>query len=285
LIGFYNHLNNGDYMPIDVANLAGTAVLTFSEEFDRFKTWDGASGWDTSWSYAPPEGTRGYNNELQWYIKAGYHPTVGVRPWQARGGVLSLAAQRTPATIAAAVKNAPYVSGMINSFHSFSLTYGYVEMRAQLPKGKGLWPAFWMLRKDKAKSSEIDIMEQIGQLPNTWYSTVHSFASGSIVSVRGTHTGVDTSAAMHTYGLNWTETVMEFYQDGVKYWETLTPPDAKAPFYVIANLAVGGTWPGVPDAATAFPAVMKIDYIRAYKARAVGPNPGTHSERDAPTPP
>src|SRR5215212_4564284 len=95
-------------------------------------------------------------------------------------GILNITASQTAPLIAPYIGNAQYTSGMINSYHQFSQTYGYFEMRAELPQGQGLWPAFWLLRVDGQLSSEIDIMEQIGSRPDLRYSSVHSFASGSI---------------------------------------------------------------------------------------------------------
>jgi beta-glucanase (GH16 family) len=273
-------------LTIDPKNLAGTATLTFSDEFNSFNTWNGSSGWDTKWYYNPVEGGMGYNNELQWYINEGYAPTDAVNPWAVSSGVLDITAQKTDAAIKASVGGAAYTSGMINSYHDFSQQYGYFEMRADLPAGKGLWPAFWLLRQDGKMSSEIDIMEQIGHQPSLWYSSVHSFASGGIKSVSGTHSGTDTSAGFHTYGMNWTAQKLEFYQDGVKFWEMATPSDMNVPMYMIANLAVGGTWPGSPDSNTQFPSQMHIDYIRVYEdgPRSTHPNPPPNPTPTDPVP-
>jgi beta-glucanase (GH16 family) len=158
-----------------------------------------------------------------------------------------------------------YTSGMITSFHSFSQTYGYFEMKAKLPAGQGLWPAFWLLPTDLSWPPEIDIMEVIGSTPNQLETSVHYDAGGhqmknNTTILEGMTTG------FHTYGVDWQRDKIAWYFDGSKVYEVATPAGMDKPMYMLANLAVGGEWPGSPDGTTSFPATLQIDYIRAYSA-------------------
>ena len=204
-------------------------------------------------------------------MNAGYQPTGSVVPWTATDGVLRITADKTSEHLKPLIQNNSYTSGMINSYHQFSQTYGYFEMRAQLPEGKGLWPAFWLLRQDGLVSSEIDILEMIGQESTKLHNAVHSWETGQI-STKGNETAVpDMTKGFHTYGLSWQPDKIAWYFDGQKVFETDTPADMHTPMFMIANLAVGGTWPGDPDAGTAFPSSMLIDHIRVYSDKSLQP--------------
>jgi hypothetical protein len=155
----------------------------------------------------------------------------------------------------------------LETAHSFSQTYGYFEMRAELPAGQGLWPAFWLLPANGTWPPELDVMEMLGNEPNRVYQTAHSGATGTHTMVSSSAVVSDTSAAFHTYGVDWEPDLITWYVDGQQVFQSATPADMNQPMYMIANLAVGGDWPGSPDGSTAFPATMQIDYIRAYAAK------------------
>jgi beta-glucanase (GH16 family) len=246
-----------------------TAKVTFDDEFNSLSLWNGKSGtWDTTYWYDEDKNgsTLNGNNELEKYINVNYGPTASVKPWTVANGVLTLHADKASPDIAQALGGFQYTSGMINTYHSFSQEYGYFEMKAQLPAGKGLWPAFWLLPEDGSWPPELDVMEVLGNDPTKLYTTVHSNATGqhTMAGVNGGTTVADTSAGYHTYGVDWEADKITFYFDGKQVFQTDTPADMHKPMYMIANLAVGGNWPGSPDASTHFPADMKIDYIRAY---------------------
>src|SRR4051812_466582 len=268
-------------MDIDPQDLTGTATLTFADEFNTFQIWDGMTGWDTTggpqWgARVDAWGTNPYNNELEWYVDPTYQPSNGEpalpNPFSIADGILDITAAPTDPSIQSLIDGQQYTSGMINTFHSFSQTYGYFEMRAELPAGQGIWPAFWLLPQDGSWPPEIDIMEMLGDDPETLYTTVHSLAPGQ---TPGNHTmsqGVSNVAEMssgyHTYGVDWQPDMLTFYFDGQEVYRTPTPADLNKPMYMIANLAIGGTWPGDADSTTRFPAQMNIDYIRAYQSNA-----------------
>ena len=273
-------------MTIDPKNLSATATLTFSDEFTSLSLWNGTTGtWSTKYPFAPEKGgSLPSNGEQEWYINSMYAPTTSVRPWTVSNGVLTLTAQPAPASLQPLIDGYQYTSGMINTFNSFTQTYGYFEMRAQLPAGQGLWPAFWLLQADMSWPPEIDAMEVLGHDMTTLYTAAHTNQTGSHTSKGGTIKVPDMSAGYHTYGVDWQADYITYYFDGNEVWKTATPSDMHEPMYMIANLAVGGYWPGMVNGTTPFPAQMKIDYIRAYSDKGVVTPPPTNPPPTDPPP-
>lgn len=252
---------------IDPKRLSETAALVFADEFSTLQLWDGGNGWDTKYPAAPEHGsTLDGNLEQEWYINHLYAPTASIRPWSASGGVLTLRAEKAAKPILTGpLQPYLYTSGMISSFHQFSTVYGYFEMRAQLPKGQGFWPAFWLLPVSMAWPPEIDVMEVLGNDTTILHNAAHTKQSGTHTS-SGHQTKVpDLSLGFHTYGLDWQKDFIRWFFDGSEIFRVSTPTDIHEPMYLIANLALGGSWGGPVSAATPFPGLMKIDYIRAYK--------------------
>ena len=285
-------------MAIDPNNLSTTATLTFFEEFDTFETWNGTSGLDTvgapQWSTKiRATGTLPYNDESQYYV-AGADGAAGAanslpNPFHVADGALTISAAPADPSIQGSLEEQTYTSGMINTYHDFSQTYGYFEMRAELPAGHGLWPAFWMLPEDGSWPPELDVMEMIGSEPNTLRNTVHSQVSGDW-KVNDTHylneanvTVSDMTSGYHTYGVDWEPDTITWYYDRQPTFQAATPADLDKPMYLIANLAVGGAWAGDPDATTPVPAQMTIDYIRAYSTAPVPALTDTFHFHDAGT--
>lgn len=172
-----------------------------------------------------------------------------------------------------------HTSARLESKGKFEQKYGRIEARIQVPRGQGLWSAFWMLGGNVdtvpwPACGEIDIMENVGMEPRLVHGSLHGpgYSGGAALTQKYALTsGVAFAADYHLYAVEWDSAGARFYVDETLY-ETRTPADAPAgatwaydhPFYVLLNLAVGGTWPGDPDQTTAFPAAMKIDYVRAY---------------------
>ncbi len=189
-------------------------------------------------------------------------------------GVLTLTADKKTVD-ASNGQTYDYTSGMITTGPTtanpnnirFSFKYGYMEMRAKLPAGQGLWPAFWTLPTNLNWPPEIDVFEYLGNQTNVMNMHYH-FPNGSDDGGdSGTKwTGPDFSAGWHTYAVDWEPNAITWYIDGVK---RATYTDASQitsdPMYLVANLAVGGEWPGAPDASTHFPALYQIDYIRVWQ--------------------
>ncbi len=153
---------------------------------------------------------------------------------------------------------------MLTTFKSFSQTYGYFEIRAELASGQGMWPAFWLLPADGSWPPEIDVVETLGRDPTTAYTTVHTNERGYHAYTTDTTAMPDTSQGFHTYGASWRPDAIDFYIDGQFVWGIATPSDLHSPMYMLANLAVGaqGSWPGPAAGETA---TIRIDHIRAYQ--------------------
>jgi beta-glucanase (GH16 family) len=154
--------------------------------------------------------------------------------------------------------------------------YGRVEARMKLPYGQGIWPAFWMLGNNGGwpQSGEMDIMEYIGKTPDTIYQTVHGPGYSGAKGI-GTHYVLSTDSLkndFHVYALEWQPNEIRWYVDDQQVFE-VTPTQIPAgtqwvfdhPFFIILNLAVGGGWPGYPDATTIFPQQLQVDYVRVYQ--------------------
>jgi uncharacterized protein (TIGR03437 family) len=172
--------------------------------------------------------------------------------------------------------SAGYTSARIKTQGKRTFQYGRIEARIKIPYGQGIWPAFWMLGADIGSAGwpacgEIDIMENIGKEPATVHATVHGpgYSGGAGIGGPLNLSGVNFSDAFHVYAVEWSPDVMTFFVDGAKYFE-VTPAKLPAgktwvfqhPFFIILNVAVGGGWPGNPDATTLFPQQMLVDYVR-----------------------
>jgi beta-glucanase (GH16 family) len=173
-----------------------------------------------------------------------------------------------------------YTSARLQTKVKFEKAYGRFEARIQVPRGKGIWPAFWMLGGDVDAVSwpqcgEIDIMENLGSEPNIVHGSLHGpgYSGGQPLTAQYALPGGATLADdFHVFAVEWEKDVIRFYVDSTLY-ETRTPSDVPAgktwvfdhPFFAILNLAVGGQFPGDPDATTTFPQSMRVDYVRVYE--------------------
>jgi beta-glucanase (GH16 family) len=182
-----------------------------------------------------------------------------------------------------------YTSARLKTKGKFSQAYGRFEARIKIPRGQGIWPAFWMLGDDIDKPGwpdcgEIDIMENIGKEPSLVHGTIHgpgysgTNSIGAPYELPGDRRFADD---FHVFAVEWEPDVIRFYVDDHLY-ETRTPADLPKgtkwvydhPFFVLLNVAVGGDWPGNPDGTTVFPQTMLVDYVRVY-ARAGSPTPNS----------
>jgi beta-glucanase (GH16 family) len=243
-------------------------ALTFDEEFDSWRPFRHGQGVWRTWfrdGTGEPltERTLAGNKEVQLYVDPDWAPDggppVGLNPFAVHDGVLDITAQPTPPRLLQRLSGYRYVSGLISSQPSFRQTYGYFEMRARLPRGKGVWPAFWLLPADLSWPPEIDVMESVGD-PSRVYCTLHSSAAKS----EGAEAQVSPEG-FHTYAVAWDARDVAWYVDGREVKRQPTPADMKKPMYLLANIALGGDWAGQPDASTAWPQRLSIDYIRAYR--------------------
>ena len=234
--------------------------LTFSEEFDSALQLPGPKflTWYKRWGNLR---TLVGNKEQQVYLDPEQASELeATAPLTFGNGVLRITADHAPAK-AKRDHNADYTSGLITTEESFVQQYGVFEMRAKLPRGRGLWPAFWMVAETHDANYEIDIMEVLGHEPARVYHSLHGPDQTYLVQKESR--GVDTAEGFHTYAVEWSPEAICFYVDGI--FTEQAPNRFSIPMYMIANLAVGGSWPGAPDAQTGFPATMEVDYIRAYQ--------------------
>ncbi|NEX94659.1 family 16 glycosylhydrolase [Caulobacter sp. 17J65-9] len=262
-------------LPLDRSKLG---ELNFNDEFDRLNLWSAGTReglWKTNYGYGGPTTVDRYtlpnNGEQQIYVAPGFQGTagrdLGLNPYSISGGVLSIRAQRAPDALQPSIWGYDYTSGMLSTKGVHAQTYGYYELRADLPEGRGLWPAFWMLAEDGRKV-ELDILEALGHEPNGPYAFRHDRTSGTN-NLAGMQNLLPHPEGFHTYGLMWSPQWTIWYLDDQEVFRAPTPPALNSPMYMIVNLAVGGNWGGPPDAQTVLPADLKIDYLRVYSLNGV----------------
>jgi beta-glucanase (GH16 family) len=233
-------------------------VLDWHDEFDGTKLDAG--------KWVAETGGHGWGNqELQYYTG---------RPDNLRveDGKLVIEARRED------YKGSRYTSARIKTAGLVERTYGRYEARILIPRGQGIWPAFWMLGVDAGKqgwprSGEIDIMENIGKEPNLVHGTLHGPGYAGANAFGRPQALKEGSYAddWHVFAVEWEPGEIRWYRDGILY-HTARPDNVpggdwvfEQPFYVLLNLAVGGAWPGNPDAATVLPQRMLVDYVRVYR--------------------
>lgn len=226
--------------------------LTFSDEFNQGPL--DTTKWNTTYPYG--RRTTPTNGEWEWYVDDAF---------EFQNGILRIRADKKT------VDNYNYTSGIIASWGKFSQRYGYFEARIRIPKGRGLWPAFWLLPASTAWPPEIDIMENLGHKTEKIFMTNHYVSpSGQHLMASSYYIGPDFSADFHTFAIDWQPGVIIWYIDGVERFRSVSGVPT-IPMYVIANLAVGGSWPGYPDDTTPFPSYLDVDYIRVYQLKTLLP--------------
>lgn len=257
--------------PSGVASAApqGQYQLVWSDEFDGAAL-DPAK-WEALIGTGCPSLCGWGNNELQFYRAE--NAVVG-------GGVLRIVAREE------SFGGRAYTSARLRTRGLADFERGRFEMRAKLPSGRGLWPAFWMFPTDSvygtwAASGEIDIVELVGHEPDRIHGTIHFGAqSPGNTSAGGSYALASGEFAddFHDFALEWDETELRWYVDGVLYnvetswWSSGGPFPAPFDqrFHLLLNLAVGGNWPGPPSTQTQFPAEFVVDHVRVYEATPTG---------------
>jgi beta-glucanase (GH16 family) len=258
---------------------------------DEFNAPDGSAPDPAWWTYdLGVDGDGWGNHELEYYTNRPENVTI-------QGGNLVITARHetfsgpadpghagTGGAAGAATVTREYTSARLKTQGLFSQTYGRFEARIRIPYGQGVWPAFWMLGADLGKSpwpgcGEIDIMENIGKEPTKVHGSLHGPGPGGagtddMTAVYTPPKGPQRFAdGFHVFAIEWEPRVIRFYVDGNLYFTAASRgmPHGTGwvfdhPFFLLLNLAVGGDWPGSPDATTAFPQQMLVDYVRVYES-------------------
>lgn len=234
--------------------------LVMADEFSE----DGAPD-NSMWTYDIGTGMNGWgNNELQYYTD---------RPENVRveDGMLKITAVKE------SFMGSAYTSARIVTRGLFEQAYGRFEARIQLPWGRGLWPAFWLLGANCdeviwPQCGEIDIMEYRGQEPTAMHGSIHGpgYSAGAAITKKYELSNDRFDTGFHVFGIEWGPDYINFYVDDVLY-NQITREDVPGewvydhPFYIILNVAVGGSFVGPPDSNTMFPQTMLVDYVRIYQ--------------------
>jgi beta-glucanase (GH16 family) len=285
-------------MPITVnqnLDTNGTAQLSFDDEFNgsSIDFWNATSNqgtWDTGWAWSPYDsvnttqyGQLHYGQE-EAYVNNNYGGwNASQAPWTLDGqGDLQITASHfAPGSIPNTPSGTDYLSGAINSYHSYAQKYGYFEIKATLTDAPGSWPAFWLLAEGgtyPTQPPEIDAFEILGNNGQGLDATKDNFGTWVYDGQNSIHeehptdqsdpaTIPDAASGSHLYGVDWEPDKITFYFDRQPIGSMPTPSDltgvSSPPMYLIANLAMGGGWGGQTDGQDTS---IKIDYIRAYQA-------------------
>ncbi len=238
-----------------------TATTTFDDEFNSQDVGNGGQ-WQAGWAWAPngyePSGT------TSWIVNPSWGPTAGADAYTDNGGVLSINFQPTPSSMSGAVNGAPFLTGALTTENTFSQTYGYFEMNAELPAGAGLNSAFYLLPASGAWPPELDIEEVLGSDPTTLVNTAHTGSNNSADPMWSDIP--DASQGFHTYAVDWEPDTITWYFDGKQVAQEATPADMHQPMYMVIDTLSGtpGSWSGA--ATPGETAQMKINWVHAYSS-------------------
>ncbi len=261
--------------------------LVFADEFDSSDLGrineegtggrPGAPAWRSRYRHARKDVI---NQEKQIYMDAAFAGTanrpLGVQPFRIADSVLEIrAAPADPQRVRPFIWNQRYTSGCISTERSHAQCYGYVEVRARLPRGRGFWPAFWLLPTKVRGPQELDILEASGARPSSIWNNVHG--ADQAAYGRRNPSGLPfpgrwfdgvgaVTESFHTYALDWTPERLTFLFDGAPTAE-LRDHGIHDEMYFLANLAVGShdpNWIPDPDDTTPWPGVLAIDHVRFY---------------------
>jgi beta-glucanase (GH16 family) len=259
------------FCPANARTVARAWTLIWSDEFDG----PAGSPVDSSrWAFDTGGGGWG-NNELEYYTSSAQNASM-----DGNGNLVITAIKETlPRKNRCWYGQCEYSSARMKTKGKFEHSYGRFEARIKIPFGQGIWPAFWMLGNNIDTSGwpncgEIDIMENIGREPSIVHGTIHGpgYSGANGIGAAYNLTSGAFSAGFHIFAVEWEPGAIRWYVDGNLY-QTRTAADLPAgavwvfdhPFFMLLNVAVGGFWPGNPDATTVFPQRMYVDYVRVYQ--------------------
>lgn len=237
--------------------------LVWQDEFDKPGLPD-----SSKWNYDNEANATGwYNNELQYYAVAKTDFS------QVKDGKLIITARKQALTQEPDYGGQAYTSARLITNGKASWTYGFFDIRAKMPCGKGTWPAIWTLgtgQKGWPADGEIDIMEHVGKEPNTVYGTIWTTATEATWGDSGSITLNDACTNFHNYQVTWTTSEIVFSVDGRPFHTYTNKGQGPAawpfdkPQYLLLNLAIGGDMAGAVDDSI-FPRSFEIDYVRIYQ--------------------
>ncbi|MGW5104468.1 ricin-type beta-trefoil lectin domain protein [Streptomyces sp. NPDC004100] len=242
------------------------SALTWSDDFDGPA---GKAPDSSKWTLETGGNGNG-NHELQYYTKSTDNAAL-----DGKGNLVITARKNTDSGLQCWNGPCQFTSARLNTAQTFTQKYGHFESRIKIPRGKGMWPAFWMLGDNLGSagwpdSGEIDIMENVGNEPSTVHGTIHGPGYSGANGIGAPYNAPDGKAFaddFHVFAVDWSPNAITWSVDGHAY-ETRTPADVNGnkwvydhPFFMILNLAVGGDWPGSPDGGTSFPQTMTVDYV------------------------
>lgn len=249
-----------------ILNTSCQKKTIWSDEFDNAGAPD-----STKWNYDLGDGCPNVcgwgNNEAQYYTSDSKNVRV-------EDGHLIIEAHKD------SLGGKAYTSTRIVSKMKGDWLYGRIEIKAKLPKGKGTWPAIWMLSTDGKyggwpASGEIDIMEHVGYDPGVIHGTIHTetYNHGKGTQKEGKITVEDCMDTFHVYAIDWTKDKMDFFVDDKLYHTVTRDPNEDFKgwpfdhrFHLIMNIAVGGNWggkEGIDD--SIWPQRMEVDYVRVFQ--------------------
>jgi beta-glucanase (GH16 family) len=254
---------------------AHAATLTWSDDF----TGPAGSAPDGSkWAHDVGGGGWG-NQELEYYTTSTSNAAL-----DGNGHLVITARRENPAGYGCWYGSCQYTSARLLTSGRFTQAYGRFEASIKIPRGQGMWPAFWMLGDNIGSvgwpnSGEIDVMENIGREPGTVHGSLHGPGYSGGNPLTGSYTlpgGAALADNFHRYTVDWAPDSISFSIDGIQY-ERHVPADTNGnpwvfnhPFFILLNVAVGGTWPGSPDGSTSFPQQMVVDYVHVYSSAGGG---------------
>ncbi|MGC9667825.1 ricin-type beta-trefoil lectin domain protein [Planosporangium sp. 12N6] len=249
------------------AAVPAAAALTWADDFNgpagaapdasKWNLETGGSGWG--------------NQELEYYTNSTRNAAL-----DGNGNLVITARKENPAGYSCWYGSCQYTSARMTTANKFTQAYGRFEARIKIPRGQGLWPAFWMLGNNIGSvgwpnSGEIDIMENVGKEPNAVHGSLHGPGYSGGNPLTGTYNlGRPFADDFHVFAVDWVPGAVTWSVDGVQYLRHTSaetngnPWVFDHPFFIIMNVAVGGVWPGSPDGSTTFPQTMVVDYVHVY---------------------
>ncbi len=251
--------------------------LVWRDEFDgKAGSAPDASVWGREIGDGTAYGIPGWgNDELQYYTDGPANAATDGK------GNLQITVKKADGTLSCYYGPCQYTSARLLTKNRLELTYGRMEARVKVPRGAGLWPAFWMLGTDIDRvgwptTGEIDIMEYVGRLPNEIFGTIHGPGySGGQSYGKSVNLGKPVADDYHVFAVEWEPNKIVWRLDGVQY-HVATPSDPflqgkqwvfNHPFYMLLNVAVGGNFGGAVGADTVFPQSTLVDYVRVYQTK------------------